>query len=266
MPSPRTTFNSSSTNRKSRARTSSKPRPKRAVVVHQQEVAGADFLEAEAEAGRPHGAGRIAPGRDLPRQPRGVFLGRQHAGGQRQLLADRPVGLRQVLLHRRRRPLLKVRLGLVSGLVAVRSLQRAVRHRIPPHAIAAPWRRRARATVALRRYRAKVQPIVARPRRLEFMRFYILSNVPEPNESRSRTPLTLSISLMNAPKYSLRQWSLLPSHEDLIWQGIAASYGGVGACRLPLGHERDPSRSLSGELWSYATSQEQSPGFTDTLT
>ena len=41
----------------------------------------------------------------------------------------------------------------MSGLVPSRGIRRAGRHRIPPHAIAVPWRRRARAATALHRRR-----------------------------------------------------------------------------------------------------------------
>ena len=37
------------------------------LLLHQQE-GGADLPESEAEVSRPHSAGRLAPGRDLPSQ------------------------------------------------------------------------------------------------------------------------------------------------------------------------------------------------------
>ena len=75
------------------------------------------------------------------KRPPGVVVER---GVQRRRLEPTVMGLTPGFRRRlpdgpsRRRSLLEVRLGFVSGLVPDCSVRRAVRHRIVPHAIAAP--------------------------------------------------------------------------------------------------------------------------------
>lgn len=67
------------------------------IFVDEQQVVLRDLVEAQAEPLGVVGAGRLRTGGDLPGQPRVVAAVGQRPAGQRQLLAERPAVLLEIL-------------------------------------------------------------------------------------------------------------------------------------------------------------------------